>query len=250
MSFSVVILSKLASNLIPCVRAVQRNEPDLAATRIIVVNDGARAEAEEEIPGIWWTEGEKPFVFARNANRGIQIAEPDDVVLLNDDAILETPGGLTRLAQATEAHPGYGLFAATCNNVGNPNQFRLNGGGIHGAGIRGGLLEGLRDEPRMVCFVCVYIPRRTIELIGLLDESFIGYGCEDDDYCLRVRRAGLKIGILDSCYVDHGSLRSSFRGAAGAGGDFRPNLQRFIQKWGVDNWGRPRETSQFRELFA
>jgi hypothetical protein len=42
-------------------------------------------------------------------------------------------------------------------------------------------------------------------------------------------------------------LHSSFRGAGA--GDFKPNMRLFIEKWGVDNWGRRREDSDFRELF-
>ena len=34
-------------------------------------------------------EGVKPFIFARNCNLGIRAAGSDDVVLLNDDALLE-----------------------------------------------------------------------------------------------------------------------------------------------------------------
>ena len=237
MSFCVIILSRDASNLVPCVRAVQACEPDLAPARIIVVDDGARVEAEEQLRGVWWTRGEVPFVFARNANRGIQIAAPDDAILLNDDALLETSGGFTRLAQIAEQHPEHGIIAAACNNVGNVNQNRRSE-------------DALRDEPRMVCFTCVYIPRRTIATVGLLDERYTDYGCDDDDYCFEIRKAGLKLGIYDGCHVDHKSLHSSFRGPAGRGGDYRPNLRRFIQKWGTDNWGRTKEQSQFKELFA
>ena len=91
----------------------------------------------------------------------------------------------------------------------------------------------------MVCFVCFLIPRRTIERVGLLYERFVGYGMDDDDYSLRVRHAGLRIAVHDDCFVDHVQLESSYRGAAGAGGDFRPNLELFKRKWGHDNWGRP-----------
>lgn len=182
-----------------------------------------------------WQEGIKPFIFARNINLGIQAAGDDDVIILNDDALVQTPGGFTLLQRAAEENPEYGIIAATCNNVGNQNQWPKG--------------VGLRDEPRMVCFVCVLIPRRTIDAVGLLDERFVDYGLDDDDYSLRVRKAGLKIGIHDGCYVDHGSLTSSYRGAAGAGGDFFPNLKRFIEKWGVDNWGNARGTSAFSSLF-
>jgi GT2 family glycosyltransferase len=95
---------------------------------------------------------------------------------------------------------------------------------------------GLREDPRMVCFVCVYIPRRTINLVGLLDPAFSGYGFDDDDYCLRVRRAGLKIGIFDDCYVDHGSLHSTFRGNPHNAGDLLAhNAAIFRAKYGAGN---------------
>jgi GT2 family glycosyltransferase len=167
--------------------------------------------------------GAKPFVFSTNANIGIMAVGTDDVILLNDDALLKTASGFGEMQLAAVENPDYGLIGATCNNVGNRNQ--------HPQGI------GLREDPRMVCFICVYIPRRTIKAVGMLDERFVGYGCEDDDYCLRVRKAGMKVGVHDGCYVDHGSLTSSFRGAAGAGGDYRPNLERFKKKWGHDNFG-------------
>jgi GT2 family glycosyltransferase len=228
MSFAVVILSKDSSNLVPCVAAVRENEP---GARIIVVDDGLDVRPD----GCEYVDGQKPFIYARNANLGILAASSDGVVLLNDDALLKTPGGFSLLERECQLHPEFGIIASTCNNVGNRAQCP-----------RG---VGLREEGRTVCFVCVYIPRRTIDAVGLLDERFVKYGLDDDDYSLRVRKAGLKLGIHDGCYVDHGSLKSSYRGEAGAGGDFRPNLRIFIEKWGVDNWGNPRERSQFPECF-
>lgn len=212
MSLSVIIPSRTISNLIPCVNAVRRYE---RGARLIIVDDGLEpkwCKAEESIPGI------KPFVYARNCNLGIQAAGSDDVVLLNDDALLETHGGFSVMQQAAQKYPEFGLIAATCNNVGNRNQWR-----------RG---KGLREDPRMVCFVCVFIPRSTINTVGLLDEQFIHYGSEDDDYCRRVRNAGLKIGIHDGCYVDHGSLWSTFRGHPAAGGAIAANKRLYLDKWG------------------
>ncbi len=242
MIISVIIPSRNAANLAPCVAAVRKHEPD---ARIIVVDDGVSWDnaATKAVLGaegrVVVTQGVKPFIFARNVNLGFAYADihhrSDAHLILNDDALLQSPGGFSLLAREAEARPEYGIIASTCNNVGNTNQWPQG--------------VGLRDEPRMVCFVCVLIPRRTLEMVGLLDERYVGYGCDDDDYSFAVRKAGLKIGIHDGCYVDHGSLSSSYRGAAGAGGDFRPNLVRFIEKWGTDNWGRTRETSPFRELF-
>lgn len=244
---SVIIPSKTVSNLVPCLSAIFVNEKDI---RVIVVDDGleypnAEVRAFCAGPRVTTAPGEKPFVFARNVNLGIaeaasfafgQRALSDDVVVLNDDALLETPGGFTALQRCAEAHPEFGIISTACNNVGNINQHNRGTG-------------GLRREPRMVCFVAVLIPRRTIEKVGMLDERFVGYGLDDDDYSKRVLDAGLQIGIFDGCFVDHSKLKSSYRGEPAAGGDFRPNLQRFIEKWGVDNWGNVKESSSFPECF-
>ena len=238
---SVVIPSRNGENLFKCINAIySKNSSTLhgsrAVPRTIAIDDGLR-------DGAWYATltipGAKPFIFARNVNLGIAAAGSDDVIVLNDDAILETSEGFSALHWIAEQHPEYGLISASCNNVGNTNMWRKNSG-------------GLRWEPRMVCFTCVLIPRRTIDAVGLLDERFIDYGLEDDDYCLRVRTAGLKIGIYDGCFVDHSKLKSTFRSAAAgnnAPGDFRPNMRRFIEKWGVDNWGRGRAESDFADLF-
>ncbi len=231
-NLSVVIPSRNVSNFIACFKAIREHEPNLSA--IVVCDDMPPDDLrlllnlEENHWKFRMTGGVKPFVFARNVNIGIERAAPDDVIVLNDDALLKTPEGFTLLQQAAEEHPEFGIIAATTNNVGNTNQWpRVVG------------VRGLREDPRMVCFVCVLIPRRTIDAVGLLDERFIHYGMDDDDYSLRVRNAGLKIGIHDGCFVDHASLPSSYRGPAGAGGNYLPNLEIFKEKWGMDNFGNP-----------
>jgi hypothetical protein len=218
-NLSVIIPSRTLSNLTPCAEAVARHEESVDT---IVVWD--RSNGNEWIPphpSYSRVVGETPFVYARNCNIGIGCAGNNDVVLLNDDALLRTSGGLAAMQRASEEHPKYGIIGAVTNIVGNANQLPQ--------GI------GLREDTRMVCFVCVFIPRSTINTVGLLDEEFTGYGFEDDSYCLRVRRAGLKIGIFDGCYVDHGSLRSTFRGDPRQPADLRQNAAIFKQKYGAEH---------------
>lgn len=235
MSLSVIIPSKNALNASACVRAVRERDHDV---NVVVVDDGLPAdwfdlEPIEVIPG------EKPFIYARNCNLGIkstwgmvevtthsdterkwlQAAVDDDIILLNDDALLMTPGGFTAMQKAAQDHPEYGIISATTNLAGNPDQ-QPRGVGLRDAGNK------------CVAFVCVLIPRRTIERVGLLDERFTAYGWEDNDYCRRVRNAGLKVGIYDGCYVDHGSLKSTFRGAPHAAGDIRKGMEIYRAKWG------------------
>lgn len=221
MSFSVVVLSSRASNLVPCVRAVLAGEPALPPANVVVVDDGARASAEPSLLGVTWVTGITPFIFARNANLGIQAAGRD-VVLLNDDASLITPRGFSLLAAEVQRHSEVGICSAGVHGaIGNPNQLATS-------------TPSFRYEARGIAFVCVYIPWRTYAQVGPFDERFVGYGFEDNDYCTRVLEAGLRIGIWDGCVVDHAELPSTFRTRADLMALFNMNRQLYRSKWGRD----------------
>ena len=197
MSFVVVIPSARAENLIPCVRALREREH---GAEIIVIDDGARETAESQIHDVRWIPGIKPFVFARNVNLGIAAAQDKTVILLNDDALLLTPYGFSHMEECARAEQIGILSAAVVGVVGNPNQHPRP-------------RVGSRKETRTLAFICVAIPSTTIQRLGLLDERFTGYGCEDTDYCERAKKAGLTMGVYDSCVVEHSTvLRPTFRG--------------------------------------
>jgi GT2 family glycosyltransferase len=209
---TVVIPSKTASNVRPCLDAIRKLEPELCT---VVVDDGI-----DDIRNLGMVvAGKKPFIFSRNVNIGIRAAGRDDVLVLNDDALLKTPGGFSLLQKTAAEHPEFGVIAATTNAVGNRNQFNQ--------GI------GLREDPRIVCFIAVLIPRTALDKIGYMDERFTAYGFDDDDFCYRVRRAGLKIGIHDGCFVDHASLKSTFRGNPTTPANLTDGRQIFLDKWGA-----------------
>ena len=213
---TIIIPSKNAENLNVCIPALRKCEPK---ARIIVIDDGInRTHLSDSVRHkCEFIEGEKPFIFARNCNIGIATAVDSDIVLLNDDAILKTIGGLSLLQKEAENNPKYGFIGATTNVTVQILQKPLK--------------IGLRSLPH-IAFVCVLIPRRTIEKIGLLDERYcIDYGVEDRDYCEMVSRAGMLVGVHDGCYVDHGSLTSSFRGQPMRPGRSDCNRALFVEKF-------------------
>ena len=224
MSFNVVILSARAANLVPCARSVLANEPDLLPQQIIVVDDGARAEAEPQLPGVRWIAGAKPFIFSRNANLGIQAADADAFILLNDDARLETPGGFTSLARQTLSRPDLGVCSAAIHGfIGNPRQISPDPDAQS--------THSLRIEPVTLAFVCVCFSKDVYAALGPLDERFAGYGHDDNDYCARALVAGFELGIWDGCVVEHGVLPSTFRTSDDWRARSAENQRRYVQKW-------------------
>jgi len=239
MSYSVVIPSKNIGNLTACASALRECGE---TCRVIVVDDGLPLRiVDDGFPLRTWGDIEihpeiKPFVFARNVNIGIRVAGTDDVVILGDDGLLKTPRGLARLSQDCAEHPEYGLMAASVDWCGTHEQ------------VHGDNLSGIHEAPVQVAFICVYIPRSTIDRVGLLDERFCvnaggpgkrGYGLEDDDYCWRVRgvapfgvMAGLKLGVDNDVFVDHATLKSTFRSDPEHPADVFLHEAVFEQKWG------------------
>lgn len=222
--FHIVILSARAVNLRRCLNSIIENEPALPRHRIVVVDDGAGAECAGEYPGVTFIPGIKPFVFSRNANLGIQRAG-SDVILLNDDARLMTKFGFSSQSFATRARRDVGVCSSAITGfVGNPRQ------------KPGVVAAGMRQEQGTLAFISVYIPKEAISKVGLLDERFVGYGYEDNDYCLRVKKANFKLAIYDGCIVEHGhgSDTSTYRSKADVSALMEQNRLLYKAKWPND----------------
>lgn len=227
--YSVIIPSKNIDNLTACVSAIRAMGE---TCRIIVVWDGPLSDLMDDEN---WTMGEKPFIFSRNVNIGIRAAGTDDVVLINDDALLRTERGFAKLQACV--HIDRTKWGAMCpgftpGSVGTPNLVWR--GRQHPV-----------EEKVMLVFACVYIPRATIDRAGLLDERFginaggegkRGYGLEDDDYSLRIRQAGMRLGVFDGVLVDHlplsTGLKSTFRHDPEHPHDVRAHEDLFMHKHG------------------
>lgn len=259
-SYAVIIPSRTDSNIIPCLTALRKHEPSCP---IVVVDDGLSVQAIDQArfcEPITIQTGVKPFVFARAVNQGMELAEIwfgkwgakrwtdglDGYVILNDDALLESPRGFELLAWCCEKDPSIGCIGAVTNLTGQPLQQRqtITTQRVYGApeDMMLGMI-GLRIVPH-IAFVAVYIPRRTLELLAEkaptdwrftsgLDERYTAYGSDDLDFCMQVEAAGLKVAVHDGCFVDHSKLHSSFRGAPETPGDIWPNHRLLRAKWGM-----------------
>lgn len=215
MGYSVVIPSRDVGNLEVCVKAAALHQ-DL--TNITVVWDGPLSGVVESLP-VKIRLGPSPFNFARNINLCIQAACSDDIIILNDDAVLVS-GCLKWLVDEAVRVQGI-VSAAIRGAVNNPDQQERRGGRVPRQLSTGYL-----------AFVCVAIPRSVINHngMGLLDERFSTYGGEDVDYCHSARVNGIPLVVHDSVVMDHGNiLKSTFRRQSVP--DIEPGLTILRQKW-------------------
>ena len=91
----------------------------------------------------------------------------------------------------------------------------------------------------MAPLFCAVIPRAVWNELGPLDPRFQVGMFEDDDYSLRMRKAGLRIVCAEDCLVHHFGL-GSFSKLPTAEYDriYNENRFAFEQKWGVE-WKLP-----------
>jgi GT2 family glycosyltransferase len=197
MTYSIVIPSNNATRLRKCVTSILNRH---VHSNIIVVDDGVKKDWTSEDPEVLFVPGIQPFIYARNANIGIVTAGCRDVVLMGDDCTVKTPMAFDILSSTAE-RPRVGCVSAAIDGpVGNTLQQRKTNGSV-------------RESAVQLCFVCVYLPRKAIDLVGLLDEQFDGYGFEDTDWCWRAQTAGLRLLIDDCAVVKHNEpgMESAFR---------------------------------------
>jgi GT2 family glycosyltransferase/glycosyltransferase involved in cell wall biosynthesis len=208
--------------------------------RVIVADDASGAEylaQLRQIPNIEVVEGTENSGFAVNVNRGLRATDPErDVVLLNSDTEART-GWLACLQYAASQEPDTGMvgaqlvypdgsiqFAGTVRNLGAPewfdHRYRFKPEGWGPASVAGPVLA--------VTGACMYVRRKVIDRVGLLDEGY-PMAFEDVDWCLRTWQAGYRVLYFPAARLVH--HESVTRGRE-VGERERASQAFFWERWG------------------
>jgi len=215
---SVIVVSWNTRDLLDaCLSSVRARAP--GAELIVVDNgseDGSAARVRERFPEAVLIVNTSNRGFARAVNQGIDRSTRSVIVLLNPDATL-SEGAPDELLRALDADPAIGIAGAqlldadgarqhSFDNVPtlaseclNKSLLRLLMPGRYPDKSRA--LEGVTDVESVIG-ACIAIPRAAIEKVGSLDEAFFVF-LEETDWCLRMRRAGLRVVHVPSARVVH-----------------------------------------------
>ena len=211
---SIIIVSHngLRETTAPCLESIFRNGARSDFEVVVVDNDSSDetpaylTEMMEREPRLRCIFNKSNRGFAGGNNDGLKISSGSFLILLNSDCIVTKSWieGLTALPAQDSA---IGLAGPVSNSVGNEQ--RIFTRGIRPEEI---IEEGLawvsnsgggRFETEMLSFFCVAMRRDVLDRVGMLDEDF-GLGFyEDDDYCMRARRAGYKLMCAEDVFVYH-----------------------------------------------
>lgn len=191
---------------------------------VTIVDDKSSDVTREQLrryvrgkPWIRLLENDVNVGYTRSANIGISTSGAEWVVLLNSDTLV-TQGWLEGMFEVVKARPNAAMVgpvsnAASWQSV--PDLHDIKGGwssnplpeGVTPDDV-GRLVRELSPqefpEATLLNGFCTLMRRSVIEEVGYLDEvSFpMGYG-EENDLCLRVRKAGYSLALADHVYVYH-----------------------------------------------
>jgi GT2 family glycosyltransferase len=217
-----------------CLDSLERHTPP--GIRIVVVDD---ASTDERIalllrsfaarrPQATVLANPRNQGFVTSANRGIQEAAGDAIVLNSDTEV--TAGWVEGLLRCRRSDPAIGIVCPLSNNAtllsleGVAELYRRADGSCDvdalGACVRTASLRSYVRLPTAVG-VCMLVTRELRNAVGAFDPAFgRGYG-EENDLSMRAQARGFQVACSDDVYVHHAGAASF-----GEGADLRAELAR------------------------
>lgn len=145
--------------------------------------------------------------FPAGCNQGMEIAaEGNDILLLNSDTIV-TPRWLVNLQQALRSSAQVGAVGCLTNNCSNFQQINVSyndfDGLIEFAEQMNHSNPALWEKRIALVGFCLLIKNVAFQQVGFLDEAFTPGNYEDDDYCLRLVKAGFSLLLCRDTFIHH-----------------------------------------------
>lgn len=218
--YEVFVVSGTVQNFRMCFASIMASQPDLRPDRIHVLAGWPITEAEDLRGQFTYHEQLRPFAVTRENNRALAEiwGRGNDAILVEDDVEIVTHGLFSYLARFAEAYDGRCLLSP----------------GIDGYVYENVVLKPNRHleihrEPKHFPIICCYFPVELELLIGYYDEGFVQYGCDDNDYSLRLVKAGISHLACPKLLARHRYDRSVFKAR---GRDQSASREYFKRKWG------------------
>ena len=190
-----------------CLHSVLASAVPLSVEIILVDNgstDGSAEMLKQEFGTTRLIQNKENTGFARASNQGIAIATGRYVLLLNSDTVVK-PRALAGLVAFLDSHAEVGVVGPRLLKTdGELQEYAFGNDPSLGYLLRRGLTRllfkrALHDwgtnrvqSVDWVSGACLMARRAAIDQVGLLDENVFLY-FEDNDWCLRFRRAGWQV---------------------------------------------------------
>jgi len=243
----VVTIIILARNLweytLQCIESIQ--EYTEVPYRILIVDNASSDKTVEALRvrvEVLHIENTANIGFAAGVNVALEIVHTPYFVLLNNDTIV-TQGWLSKMIRLIDKEKDLVLLGPMSNNVSGPQRVPevpySDIKSMHAFARDWGKLGANRiQEFHRIVFFCALFKTGVLNKVGYLDEIFDLGNFEDDDYCLRIKKAGLKAAYAEGVFIHHhGSTTFKNENI-----DFMKSIQTnkalFEKKWGLNGLGK------------
>ena len=166
--------------------------------------DSSATQISRAYPSIHLIQQPVNLGFAGGVNAGINAASGDVLILVNQDCVVE-PGWLTKLKEALDANPQYGIIGCTILNA--DGSINHTGAAVTRPSAEGIHITTTGTAPlipvEFVTGAAMAIRRQTLQTIGLMDTGFYPAYYEDADYCYRARNKGIETACTTVANVVH-----------------------------------------------
>lgn len=237
-----------------CLDSIYRTKSVSASViecEIIVVDnaseDGSAQMVKKNFPAVDLIVNEQNLGFAAANNQGIKRAKGRYILLLNPDTVV-LDDALEKMTDFMDAHPELGI--SSCQLLNEDKSVQPTGGYfpdllrvfawmffLDDLPLISGFFPSYHPHPSFyqrerqldwVTGAFLFIRKKVVKRIGLLDEDFFMY-VEEVDYCFRAKQAGFKVFFWPQVEVIHLG-RKSLKSAAGAFVKEYQGLKLFYQK--------------------
>lgn len=181
---------------------------------IIVVDNASTDDSvtyiKKNYPDVIVTHNKENFGYAEGNNIGFKKSKGEYIVILNNDVKLQ-PNLIESLHKAFASRPQLGAVQPMVRLMNDPDNldacgsFWTNTGFNYHYGIYKNYHNQIYSKPFKVYSLkgmCMMIPRKLIETVGLFDSDFWCY-FEETDFCHRVWLAGYECWYVPDAFMYH-----------------------------------------------
>jgi len=202
----IIVAYKGREALKRCLESVDANTKN---AEVIVVNNGPETLYLDIHPSVKLIEGHGNIGFSAGCNLGAKQAIGQNLVFLNPDTIvypgwndtldshlLDDVGAVGPISNFVAGAQNWLCYEHTAKHISDSPNYQEAAKDIAASKLHRGL------EVKLLIGFCLMVPKKVWDSVGEFDPAFF-LGCDDLDYSLRIRSAGLKLIIAPDVFVYH-----------------------------------------------
>ena len=223
-----------------CIESIRENT--LPSSREIVIVDNASSDGSLE-----WLKEQNDIIlrantensgFPRGCNQGVEVASKEnDIFLLNNDTLVP-PNALFWLRMGLYESDSVGATGSITNFAANYQSISFEDDSTENMlryAIANNIPQKYPYQERLhLIGYALLIKRSVYDEVGDLDERFSPGNFEDNDYGVRVIKAGYKNILCTNSFILHFGSKSFGKKAEAYNKLLLTNAQKFADKWNLD----------------